>query len=90
MKSRTQTYTPLLFDCIQGNNKYLIPSETNTQATINTSTGGFEFESTGFQVMATGGSAINRSGQGADNMVSYSWKVLVELQLPTMLQPLVR
>ena len=74
LKSRTQTYHPVIMDSIQGDNKYLHFSVNNAQATFDGTSQGFTFESTGFQVLATGGSGINESGQGADNMMSYSWK----------------
>ena len=74
LKSRVQTYTPYLFDSIRGDQNYILPSESNPEASFNGTSDGFQFESTGFQVLATGGSAINESGHGADNMVSYSWK----------------
>jgi len=74
LKSRPQTYTNYLFNSLSGNNKHLISDVTNGEATLNGTSEAFTFESTGFQVVATGGSALNESGQGADNMVSWSWK----------------
>ena len=73
LKSRTQTYTPYLFDSIRGNNNYILPSETNSQSTLG-SGHSFTFTSTGFDITSSGGSALNEAGQGADNMQSYSWK----------------
>jgi hypothetical protein len=74
LKSRPQTYTNYLFNSLSGNNKHLISDVTNGEATLNGTSEAFTFESTGFQVLATGGSALNESSQGADNMVSWSWK----------------
>jgi len=74
LKSRKQTYTNYLFNSLSGNNKHLISDVTNGEATLNGTSDGFQFESTGFQVLATGGSALNESSQGADNMISWSWK----------------
>jgi hypothetical protein len=74
LKSRTQTYTHYLFNSLSGDNKHLISNVNNGEATLNGTSDAFTFESTGFQVVATGGSALNESGQGADNMVSWSWK----------------
>jgi len=74
LKSRTQTYTHYLFNSLSGDNKHLISNVNNAEATINGTSDAFTFESTGFQVVATGGSALNESSQGADNMVGWCWK----------------
>jgi len=74
LKSRTQTYTNYLFNSLSGNNKHLISDVNNGEATLNGTSDGFTFESTGFQVLATGGSALNESGQGANNMAGWAWR----------------
>jgi len=74
LKSRTQTYTNYLFNSLSGNNKHLISDVNNGEATLNGTSDGFTFQNTGFQVLATGGSALNESGQGANNMAGWAWR----------------
>jgi hypothetical protein len=75
LKSRTQQYSWHLFDSLRGDNAYMnIDADASTEASL---TGGnsFSFTSTGFDLTSSGGSALNESGQGSDNMMGYCWKI---------------
>jgi len=71
-KSRTQAYSHYLHDSVRGSNNYL-NSDTEAAETVNAANDKLTFTSTGYTVNANSG-ALNESGQGADNMVSWSWK----------------
>jgi hypothetical protein len=71
-KSRTQTYNHYLHDSVRGSNNFL-NSNTADAETVNAANDKLTFTSTGYTVNANSG-ALNESGQGVDNMVSWSWK----------------
>ena len=68
LKSRTQTYDHNLLDTSRGGTKKLASNNTNSESTTGDSV---TFNATTFQ---PSGQAINESGQGTNNMVSWSWK----------------
>ena len=68
MKSRTQTYDHNVLDTTRGGSSKIFPNKTDKQSTTGDSV---TFNATTFQ---PSGQAINESGQGTNNMVSWSWK----------------
>ena len=68
LKSRTQTYDHNLLDTTRGGTKKLSSNNNNVESTTGDSV---TFNATTFQ---PSGQAINESGQGTNNMVSWSWK----------------
>ena len=68
LKSRTQTYDHNLLDTTRGGNSKLSSNNNNA---VNTTGDSVTFNATTFQ---PSGQAINESGQGADNMISWNWK----------------
>ena len=75
LKSRPQAYSWYLLDSLRGDNKYLNTDASGTEGTYDGSSEYVQFTSTGFDVKATGGSSINESSQGSDNMLAYCWKI---------------
>ena len=68
LKSRTQTYDHNLLDTTRGGTSKLASNNTNSASTTGDSV---TFNSTSFE---PSGQAINESGQGTNNMISWSWK----------------
>ena len=68
LKSRTQTYDHNLLDTTRGGNSKLSSNNNNPASTTGDSV---TFNATTFQ---PSGQAINESGQGTNNMISWSWK----------------
>ena len=68
LKSRTQTYDHNVLDTTRGGSSKIFPNKTDKQSTTGDSV---TFNATNFQ---PSGQAINESGQGTNNMVSWSWK----------------
>jgi len=68
LKSRTQTYDHLLFDTTRGGTKYIASNSNSAESTSGNS---ITFNATSFEPT---GQAINESGQGDNNMISWSWK----------------
>ena len=67
LKSRTQTYDHNLFNTTRGGTKKVFSNNNNVESTTGDSV---TFNATTFQ---PSGQAINESGQGDNNMVSWSW-----------------
>ena len=68
LKSRTQTYDHNLLDTTRGGNSKIASNNSNAASTTGDSV---TFNATSFQ---PSGQAINESGQGTNNMISWSWK----------------
>ena len=68
LKSRTQTYDHNLLDTTRGGSNKLASNNSNAASTSGDSV---TFNATTFQ---PSGQAINESGQGTNNMISWNWK----------------
>jgi hypothetical protein len=70
IKSRTQTYSHYLYNSVLGGGRWLYSNGTNVE---DTSGDAITFSSTGFTTTASAG-ATNEAGQGADNLISWTWR----------------
>jgi hypothetical protein len=68
LKSRTQTYDHNLLDTTRGGTKKIFSNKSDAESSTGDSV---TFNATTFQ---PSGQAINESGQGTNNMISWSWK----------------
>jgi hypothetical protein len=70
IKSRTQTYNHYLYNSVLGGGRWVY---SNSAALEDTAGDAITFSSTGFTTTASAG-ATNEAGQGANNLISWSWR----------------